>query len=82
MFKCFSIASTVTRFQNEIFILTIILLESLESRVGGRLILEQTNFTHSSSADCYFSDRVAHSHREKKAASVKAPCKYQMPANL
>lgn len=48
-----------------IFMLTIILSEAVKYQVGGNLILEQTNFTNSSAADCYFSAHAAHSQIEE-----------------
>lgn len=45
--------------------LTIILSEAVKYQVGGNLILEQTNFTNSSAADCYFSAHGSHSHSEE-----------------
>lgn len=62
--------------------LTFILSETVESRVGGNLILEQTNFTNSSAADCYFSVYVAQSQTERKLLQKKDHTKNQMPINL
>ncbi len=45
--------------------LTIILSDAVKYQVGGNRILEPTNFTNSSAADCYFSAHVAHSQSEE-----------------
>lgn len=56
-----------------IFMLTIILSEAVKYRVGGNLILEQTNLANSSAADCYFSARVAHSQSKEICFRERTP---------
>lgn len=51
--------------------LTIILSGAAEYQVGGNHVLEQTNFTNSSAADCYFRARAARSEWRNDPASTR-----------
>lgn len=58
--------------------LTIILSGAAEYQVGGNLVLEETNFTNSSAADCYFGAHAARSEWRKDPTSTRCLIIYDL----